>query len=64
MEFVLTIEIEDGVTRRDMALALRRVAAVFEKYDADGTYEVGDSAPIYDLDGEHVGHWQVTPEEE
>ncbi len=58
MTFTLTIEIDNDVTRRDIALALRRTANGIERYDT-GPFEDGDSGNVSDSQGESVGEWQV-----
>ena len=57
MTFTLTYEIAENVTRRDMALALRRAASLLEK--TVGTFEDGDRQPIRDTAGDVVGEWNV-----
>lgn len=57
MTFTLVIEIDEDVTRYDVALALRRAAAVFEK--TNGTFESGDAAPVRSTSGDLIGEWNV-----
>jgi hypothetical protein len=57
MTFTLTLEIHDNVSHRDMALALRRVAALIEK--TVGEFEEGDKQPIRD-GKEIIGEWSVS----
>ena len=58
MVFSLSIDIEDGVTRRDISMNLRRIAAGIERLDK-GPFEEGDSAPIRSLEGDVIGEWEV-----
>lgn len=58
MKFVLELEIEDNVTRRDVALALRRTAAAIERIR--GTFEIDDEAPIQAPGGDLIGNWVVS----
>lgn len=62
MTFTLTIEIAEDVTRRDIALALRRAANGIERYDT-GPFEEGDAGSIR-AKGDLVGNWEVTPSDE
>lgn len=57
MTFTLTYEIDEDITHRDMALALRRAASLLEK--TKGRFEDGDKQPIRDTDGDVVGEWNV-----
>lgn len=57
MKFVLSMEIEPDVSRKDLALALRRTAATLER--TDEPIEEGDSAPVRDPSGSHVGEWEI-----
>jgi len=61
MIFTLTIELEDDVTRPDVALALRRVAGGLERLDKS-TFEDGDSGPIRNPRGGIIGDWEVSEE--
>lgn len=59
MKFVLTLNIEEDVSRKDIALALRRTAATLER--TTDAIEEGDSAPVRDPRGTHVGDWEIAP---
>lgn len=56
-EFVLRLAMDEDVTRKDIALALHRQAAQFER--TGGEFEQGDSAPIRSPEGERIGEWVV-----
>jgi hypothetical protein len=56
-EFVLRMTIDDDVERKDIALALHRTGAHFER--TKGEIEEGDSAPIRSPDGEIIGEWTI-----
>lgn len=57
MTFTLTLEIEPDATHRDVALALRRAAALVDK--TTGTFEQGDRQPIRDTGGSLIGEWKI-----
>lgn len=59
MTFTYALEIDPRVTQRDVALALRRAAAMLEKKPTS-TFEDGDKQPIRDTSGEIIGEWNVS----
>lgn len=60
LEYSLTIRIEEGCTRHDVARLLRLQAARQERVDPKGTVEEGDDGPVYDADGRtRIGKWVV-----
>lgn len=61
MIFTLEFDMENNVTRRDVFLALNRVAATINR--TVGDFEEGDSAPIRGLEGSVIGKWTVTENE-
>jgi len=61
MQFRLTILIDENLTRKDLTLNLKRIAATIERVDPVGTFEEGDGAPIRDIDGQKVGTWEIIP---
>jgi hypothetical protein len=57
MTFTLSFEIDPDVTHRDVALALRRAAALIDK--TKGTFEEGDKQPLRDPLGQKIGEWNI-----
>lgn len=57
MQFILDLSIEPDVSRKDVALALRRVAAALERTDAP--FEEGDTTPIRSPEGKRIGQWEI-----
>ena len=61
MKFVLTIDLgnEAMSIQDDIARALISLARSLIDYEKRRTPEVGDSGPLYDVNGNRVGGWHV-----
>lgn len=57
LQFILTLNIAHDVSRKDIALALRRAASSIEKTSDE--IEEGDGAPIRSPEGDCIGEWEI-----